>query len=87
MPCRLPTPKAMTLLTALKTRVLSESVVCTDGWASYHILDVSGFKHHRINHPVRFVGGAATTSMASITSGTNAPVYCVAATESAQAFF
>ncbi len=48
--------KAMTLLTALKTRVLAESVVYTDSWASYNILDVSGFKHHRINHSVRFVG-------------------------------
>jgi len=47
--------KAMTLLTALKTRVLADSVVYTDSWASYNILDVSGFKHHRVNHSRRFV--------------------------------
>ena len=48
--------KAMTLLTALKTRVLADSVVYTDSWASYNILDVSGFKHHRVNHQHHFVG-------------------------------
>ncbi len=48
--------KAMTLLTALKTRVLADSVIYTDSWASYNILDVSGFKHHRVNHSLRFVG-------------------------------
>ncbi|MGO1003721.1 IS1595 family transposase [Lysobacter sp. CA196] len=45
-----------TLLTALKTRVKADSVVYTDNLASYNILDVSGFKHHRVNHTKTFVG-------------------------------
>ncbi len=47
--------KSMTLLTVLKTRVLADSVVYTDSLASYNILDVSGFKHHRVNHSKTFV--------------------------------
>lgn len=46
---------SQTLLTALKTRVQADSVVYTDSWASYNILDVSGFKHHRVNHSKTFV--------------------------------
>ena len=44
-----------TLLTALKTRVLAESVVYTDSLPSYNILDVSEFKHRRVNHSKTFV--------------------------------
>ena len=44
-----------TLLTALKTRVKADSVVYTDCLASYNILDVSGFRHHRVNHSQTFV--------------------------------
>lgn len=46
---------SQTLLTALKTRVQADSVVYTDSLASYNILDVSGFKHHRVNHSRSFV--------------------------------
>jgi len=46
---------SQTLLTALKTRVKADSVVYTDSLASYNILDVSGFKHHRVNHSRAFV--------------------------------
>lgn len=44
-----------TLLTALKTRVLADSVVYTDNLSSYNVLDVAGFKHRRINHSRAFV--------------------------------
>lgn len=43
------------LLTALQTRVLADSVVYTDSLPSYNILDVSGFKHRRVNHSKTFV--------------------------------
>jgi len=46
---------SQTLLTALKTRVQADSVVYTDSLASYNILDVAGFKHHRVNHSRSFV--------------------------------
>lgn len=39
-----------TSLTALKTRVQADSVIYTDSWASYNILEVSGLKHRRVNH-------------------------------------
>jgi transposase len=46
---------SQTLLTALKTRVQADSVVYTDSLASYNILDISGFKHRRVNHSKTFV--------------------------------
>jgi len=46
---------SQTLLTALQTRVKADSVVYTDGLSSYNILDVSGFKHHRVNRSQTFV--------------------------------
>lgn len=36
-----------TLLAALRAKVQADSVVYTDSLASYNILDVFGFKHHR----------------------------------------
>lgn len=47
---------SQTLLTALKTRVKADFVVYIDSLASYNILDVSGFRHHRVNHSKTFVG-------------------------------
>ena len=44
-----------TLLTALKTKVLADSVVYTDSLRSYNILDVSGFRHRRVDHSKTFV--------------------------------
>ena len=44
-----------TLLTALKTKVLAHSLVYTDSLPSYNILDVSGFRHRRVNHSKTFV--------------------------------
>jgi len=46
-----------TLLTTFKTKVNDDSVVYTDSLFSYNILDVSGFKHHRVNHAKNFVEG------------------------------
>jgi len=48
---------SQTLLTALRTKVKDESVVYTDSLSSYNILDVLGFKHHRVNHARYFVEG------------------------------
>jgi len=45
-----PDTKSETLLTTLKTKILPDSVVYTDSYRSYDILDVSNFKHYRINH-------------------------------------
>jgi transposase len=45
-----------TLLTALQTRILADSVVYTDSLPSYNILGIAGFKHRRVNHSKTFVG-------------------------------
>lgn len=44
-----------TLLTALQTRVLADSVVYTDSLPSYNILGIAGFKHRRVNRSKTFV--------------------------------
>ena len=44
-----------TLYKAIKQRILPDSVVYTDSYRSYDILDISLFHHHRINHSERFV--------------------------------
>ena len=44
-----------TLLKAIKSKVLPDSIVYTDSFGSYDVLDVSGFKHRRVNHSKTFV--------------------------------
>ena len=46
--------KSKTLFDALKSKILPDSVVYTDSYPSYDILDVSDFKHYRINHSKLF---------------------------------
>ena len=48
--------KASTLLNALKSKVLPDSIVYTDSYRSYNSLDISGFHHRRVNHSKTFVG-------------------------------
>ena len=43
-----------TLMSIIKTKVKPDSIVYTDGYRSYNALDVSGFKHYRINHSKLF---------------------------------
>src|SRR6202789_1436022 len=47
--------KGKTLLNALQSKVLPDSIVYTDSYRSYDVLDVSGFKHRRVNHSKTFV--------------------------------
>jgi transposase len=44
-----------TLMRALKSKVLPDSIVYTDSFTSYDVLDVSEFKHRRVNHSRTFV--------------------------------
>jgi len=50
----IPDTTSNTLFNAMKTRILPDSIVYTDCYRSYDILDVSLFHHHRINHSVLF---------------------------------
>jgi transposase len=53
----IPNARALTLLSIVQDKVELDSVVYTDAFGSYDILDVTGFKHHRINHSKAFAQG------------------------------
>jgi transposase-like protein len=75
-------PSSRTLLTALKTRVLADSLVYTDSLPSYNFLDIAGFRHRRVNHSKTLSPNAATTSTASRISGTSPSACCANTTAS-----
>lgn len=50
-----PNLKRETLLPIIREKVVPDSVVYTDGYNVYDILDVSGFRHHRIDHSNAYV--------------------------------
>ena len=47
--------KKETLMSIIHNKIKPDSIVYTDCFASYNSLDVSGFKHYRINHSKLFV--------------------------------
>ena len=49
--------RATTLLPILKERIVPDSIVYSDSLPSYNALDVSGFRHLRINHSKLFADG------------------------------
>ncbi len=51
----IPDVKAATLLPIIREKVKPDSIVYSDCLPSYNVLDVSEFKHFRINHSKRFV--------------------------------
>ena len=46
-----------TLLPIIERKVIPDSIVYSDCWKGYNALDVSGFKHYRINHSKLFANG------------------------------
>nr|MBP6892654.1 IS1595 family transposase [Candidatus Babeliales bacterium] len=50
----IPDAKSSTLLPLIQDRVVPDSIVYTDTFKSYNALDVSDFKHERINHSKLF---------------------------------
>lgn len=48
--------KRTTLIPIIKAKVEPDSIVFSDSFAAYDVLDISGFRHHRINHQKSFVG-------------------------------
>ena len=50
----IPNAKATTLMPIMQERILPDSVVYTDCLSSYNVLDISCFKHYRINHSELF---------------------------------
>ena len=50
----IPDAKADTLIPIIREQVKPDSIVYTDTWGSYNALDISEFKHYRINHSKLF---------------------------------
>jgi transposase len=46
----IPDAAGQTLMPIIQERVQPDSIVYTDCWRGYNVLDVSEFKHYRINH-------------------------------------
>ena len=53
----IPDAKGKTLMPIMKDKIKPDSIVYSDGWTGYNILDISDFKHYRINHSKLFADG------------------------------
>ena len=53
----IPDASGATLMPIMQDKIKPDSIVYTDGWTGYNILDVSEFKHWRINHSQTFAKG------------------------------
>ena len=47
--------KTDTLMPIIREKIVPDSIVYTDGFKAYNVLDVSEFKHYKINHSKNFV--------------------------------
>lgn len=50
----IPDAKSATLMPIIQEKIAPDSIVYTDTFKSYNVLDVSEFKHYRINHSILF---------------------------------
>ena len=50
----IPDASSATLYPIIERKVVPDSIVYTDCWQGYNVLDVSAFKHFRINHSKLF---------------------------------
>ena len=50
----IPDARSRTLMPIIREKIRPDSIVYTDCWRGYNILDVSEFKHYRINHSKLF---------------------------------
>lgn len=53
----IPDASGDTLIPIIEDRVMPDSIVYSDCWPGYNALDVSEFKHYRINHSKLFADG------------------------------
>jgi transposase len=51
----IPDTRSATLTGIIRERIQPDSIVYTDSYRSYDVLDVSEFHHHRVNHQETFV--------------------------------
>jgi len=50
----IPDARSSTLMPIIQNKVKPDSIVYTDYWRGYNVLDISEFKHYRINHSKLF---------------------------------
>jgi len=50
----IPNTQGRTLKVIVEQRIVPDSIVYTDAYSSYNVLDISEFKHYRINHTQLF---------------------------------
>ena len=50
----IPNARSATLMPIIERKVIPDSIVYSDCWRGYNVLDVSDFKHYRINHSKLF---------------------------------
>ena len=50
----IPDAKSETLFPIIERKIIPDSIVYSDCWRGYNVLDVSDFKHYRINHSKLF---------------------------------
>jgi len=50
----IPDASSATLIPIIECKVIPDSIVYSDCWRAYNVLDVSDFKHYRINHSMLF---------------------------------
>jgi len=50
----IPNTQGKTLKVIVEQRIVPDSIVYTDAYSSYNVLDISEFKHYRINHTQLF---------------------------------
>lgn len=50
----IPDASSTTLIPIIERKVIPDSIVYSDCWRAYNVLDVSEFKHYRINHSKLF---------------------------------
>ena len=55
----IPNAGRSTLMPIIQQRIKPDSIVFTDSFSAYDILDVSGFQHRRVNHKQAFVRNGA----------------------------
>ena len=54
----IPDARAASIMPIIKAKVELDSVVYSDAFGTYDVLDVAGFHHHRINHRKAFALGS-----------------------------
>ena len=53
----IPNSKSETLMRVIRNKIKPDSIIYTDSYPSYNVLEVSEFRHHRIDHSRKFADG------------------------------